>query len=252
LTILGGQDNLPKIISLLGNEDIARVNSHLENCKRHPTLTYEFSDGLWLVPVKDVSYENGNQEVFSVEVENTETIVTNFGIIAHNCIGVDPYYLAEKAKDYGYHSEVILSGRRINDNMGIHIAHEIIRLLIEKGHPVKDSVVRVFGCSFKENCADARNSKVFDIVKELQKFHCVVQVVDPFVDKKFIKSHYGVELHPFEDSKDGGCNGEVSAAIIAVAHDKFKSLDFGESENRKMVVYDVKGILPRKMIDGRL
>jgi UDP-N-acetyl-D-galactosamine dehydrogenase len=93
---------------------------------------------------------------------------------------------------------------------------------------------------------------VFDIVKELRKFHCVVQVVDPLVDKKFIKSHYGVELHPFNNSKYGGCKGEVAAVIIAVAHNKFKKLNFGSSVNRKMVVYDVKGILPRHMVDGRL
>ena len=168
------------------------------------------------------------------------------GLVGGHCIGVDPYYLAHKAQEYGYHPEVILAGRRLNDNMGVHVAQEVVKLMILKGHQVKGATVMVLGCTFKENCSDARNSRVFDIIKELQSFGCIVRVFDPLADRNFVRRHYGVQLS-VDHSTDG-----VAAVIVAVAHDEFSKLDFGDADLRKLVVYDVKGILPSSMTDGRL
>jgi UDP-N-acetyl-D-galactosamine dehydrogenase len=176
------------------------------------------------------------------------------GLVGGHCISIDPYYLAHKAQEFGYHPEVILAGRRVNDGMGEYVAHEVVKLMIQKRHKINGSIVKVFGCAFKENCADVRNSRVFDIIRELKAYGCSVDVVDPFVDPIFVKEHYGVDVHPF-NAKDGKWDDnpdELAAVIVAVAHDQFRKLNFGDRSSRRFVVYDVKGILPRNMVDGRL
>jgi UDP-N-acetyl-D-galactosamine dehydrogenase len=175
------------------------------------------------------------------------------GLVGGHCIGVDPYYLAHKAQEFGYHPEIILAGRRLNDGMGAHVAREVVKLMILKGHQVSGALVRVLGCTFKENCSDARNSKVFDIVRELHTFGCGVQVIDPRADAEFVHDHYGVWLREWETSiYDKGWFDRATAVVVAVAHDEFRRLDFGPSAGRDLVVYDVKGILPQGMADGRL
>jgi UDP-N-acetyl-D-galactosamine dehydrogenase len=168
------------------------------------------------------------------------------GLVGGHCIGVDPYYLTHKAEELGYHPEVILSGRRINDNMGMFVANKVIKLMIDKGQTIKDSKVLVLGMTFKENCPDIRNSRVIDIIDELKEFGCIVDVYDPWADMEEVKEEYCVELK----SKP---KKEYSAVICAVAHDEFRKIDLKElKKDKNSVVYDVKSILDRNEIDGRL
>lgn len=168
------------------------------------------------------------------------------GLVGGHCIGVDPYYLTHKAEEIGYHPEVILAGRRINDNMGTFVANKVIKLMIGKGHTIKDSRVLVLGMTFKENCPDIRNSRVIDIINELNEFGCRVDVYDPWADRHEVKEEYGVDLV----AKPGK---NYSAVICAVAHDEFKKIDLNKmKKDKNAVVYDVKSILDKNKIDGRL
>lgn len=163
------------------------------------------------------------------------------GLVGGHCIGVDPYYLTFKAQQVGYHPEIILSGRRLNDNMGVYIANQVIKLMIKKGHKVDASKVLVLGITFKENCPDIRNSRVVDVVKELQEFCCYVDVTDPWANKDDVKKEYNIDLK--SDIKFDN----YQAIILAVAHDEYKKLDL---ENGNQVVYDIKSILNKS--DGKL
>jgi UDP-N-acetyl-D-glucosamine/UDP-N-acetyl-D-galactosamine dehydrogenase len=167
------------------------------------------------------------------------------GLVGGHCISVDPYYLTFKAEEIGYHPEVILSGRRINDNMGRHIAAKVIKLLIHKGHSIKNSKCLILGVSFKENCPDIRNSKVVDIASELQDFGVSVDVYDPWVSAEECKKEYQLELI-------NELEGPYDAIVLAVAHNEFKQLNLTQLLNKDGVIYDVKAILPKEMVDGRL
>ena len=168
------------------------------------------------------------------------------GLVGGHCIGVDPYYLTHKAEEIGYHPEVILAGRRINDNMGMFVANKVIKLMIDNGQTIKDSRVLVLGMTFKENCPDIRNSRVIDIINELNEFGCRVDVYDPWADKHEVKEEYGVDLV----AKPGK---NYSAVICAVAHDEFRKIDLNKmKKDKNAVVYDVKSILDKNKIDGRL
>ena len=168
------------------------------------------------------------------------------GLVGGHCISVDPYYLTHKAESLGYHSQVILAGRHINDNMGVVVANKVIKLMIKNAHQIVGSKVAILGITFKENCPDIRNSRVVDIVKELKDFDCCVEIFDPWADKEEVKHEYGLEL---QDSKDFKLQ-EYAAVIVAVAHEEFKGLDF--SHKGKTIVYDLKGILPKEQVSGRL
>ena len=163
------------------------------------------------------------------------------GLVGGHCIGVDPYYLTHKAQEVGFNPEIILAGRRINDNMGIYVANQVIKLLIKKGHPVKDSKVMVLGITFKENCPDIRNSRVVDVIRELQEFGCDVAVSDPWADEAEVEKEYNLHLSNTRNLND------YDAVVLAVAHDKFKNLEFGD---KNQVVYDIKSVLDKS--DGRL
>ncbi|OCR04957.1 Vi polysaccharide biosynthesis protein VipA/TviB [Helicobacter pullorum] len=168
------------------------------------------------------------------------------GLVGGHCISVDPYYLTHKAESLGYHSQVILAGRHINDNMGVVVANKVIKLMIKNAHQIVGSKVAILGITFKENCPDIRNSRVVDIVKELKDFDCCVEIFDPWADKEEVKHEYGLEL---QDSKNFKLQ-EYAAVIVAVAHEEFKGLDF--SHKGKTIVYDLKGILPKEQVSGRL
>ncbi|OCR18746.1 Vi polysaccharide biosynthesis protein VipA/TviB [Helicobacter pullorum] len=168
------------------------------------------------------------------------------GLVGGHCISVDPYYLTHKAESLGYHSQVILAGRHINDNMGVVVANKVIKLMIKNAHQIVGSKVAILGITFKENCPDIRNSRVVDIVKELKDFDCCVEIFDPWADKEEVKHEYELEL---KDSKDFKLQ-EYAAVIVAVAHEEFKGLDF--SHKGKTIVYDLKGILPKEQVSGRL
>jgi len=166
------------------------------------------------------------------------------GLVGGHCIGVDPYYLTHKAQEVGYNPEIILAGRRLNDNMGIYVANQVIKLMIKKGQKIEGAKVLVLGITFKENCPDIRNSRVIDVIQELQEFGCDVDVYDPWADKEEVKHEYGLDLIDNEELKVE----EYDAVVLAVAHDKFKELDLKTTDNQ--VVYDIKSILDKS--DGRL
>jgi UDP-N-acetyl-D-galactosamine dehydrogenase len=173
------------------------------------------------------------------------------GLVGGHCIGVDPYYLTHKAQEIGYHPEVILAGRRINDSMGFYVAGQVVKLMIKKGHTINASRVLVLGMTFKENCPDVRNSRVIDIVTELRQFGCTVDVYDPWADHKEVKHEYGLDLISDVDLKLKNKElPQYDAIVLAVAHNEFKTLDLTLLKNGKTVIYDVKGIL--KESDGRL
>lgn len=167
------------------------------------------------------------------------------GLVGGHCIGVDPYYLTFKAESLGYHPEVILSGRRINDNMGAYVAKEVVKLLIKKSHKVDGARVLVLGITFKENCPDIRNSRVIDVIEELKDFGCEIDVYDPWADDAEVKHEYGLSLVK-EPGKD------YEAVILAVAHEKFRDIDVAALKNPNGVIYDIKGFLDIESVDKRL
>lgn len=168
------------------------------------------------------------------------------GLVGGHCISVDPYYLTHKAESLGYHSQVILAGRRTNDNMGIVVANRVIKQMIQKSHKIVGAKVAVLGITFKENCPDIRNSRVVDIIKELKEFGCEVSLFDPLADAKEVKHEYNLELQNLKSFKPK----DYEAIILAVAHDTFKTLPLAKSDNQ--VLFDLKGILPKEQVSGRL
>lgn len=172
------------------------------------------------------------------------------GLVGGHCIGVDPYYLTYKAQQVGYSPEIILAGRRLNDNMGIYVANQVIKLMIKKKLKIEGAKILVLGITFKENCPDIRNSRVIDVIRELKEFGALVDVCDPWADKEEVKRVYDVNLiHAGAMCDEVGSTG-YEAVVLAVAHDAFKTLQFKTSEQQ--VIFDIKSILDKKMVDGRL
>ena len=165
------------------------------------------------------------------------------GLVGGHCIGVDPYYFTYEAEKLGYHSQIVLNGRIVNDSMGAYVADAAVRQMIAAGQAPRNSKVVVLGLTFKENCPDTRNSKVDDIIKQLRTYEINPVVIDPWADKKDAMNEYGIELKTMEDAKNADC------IIVAVAHDEFKSLSlsdinkmFRESNDKGKVLIDVKGL----------
>ena len=172
------------------------------------------------------------------------------GLVGGHCIGVDPYYLAYKAKEVGYHPQIILAGRRTNDNMGIFVANKVVKLMIKKSLIINKSKTLILGITFKENCPDIRNSRVIDVIHELKEFGCDVDIYDPLADKDEVKKEYNIDLLQEIDIK------KYDAIILAVAHNKFKNireqLNKLKEINNSLVIYDIKGMLDKSLVDGRL
>ena len=168
------------------------------------------------------------------------------GLVGGHCIGVDPYYLAKCAQRYGYHPTIILAGRRMNDGMGEYVASQVIKLMIKKGLKVINSNILILGFTFKENCPDVRNTKVIDIYKALKEYDLNVTVYDPWANPAVVEHEYGIKVVNELPAK------KFDAAISAVAHKEFLGLDIKSLLNNDGIIYDVKGILPRDIIDGRL
>lgn len=164
------------------------------------------------------------------------------GLVGGHCIGVDPYYLTHKAQEVGYNPEIILAGRRLNDNMGIYVANQVIKLMIKKGHRIEGSKVLVLGITFKENCPDIRNSRVIDVIRELQEFGCNVDISDYWADPAEVSHEYNLELQSATPDYT-----QYEAIVLAVAHDRYKTLNFS---NRNQVIFDIKSIL--SYADGNL
>lgn len=169
------------------------------------------------------------------------------GLVGGHCIGVDPYYLAQKAQESGYHPEIILAGRRLNDGMGEYVAQEVVKQMVKKDIPVKNAKILVLGITFKENCPDVRNTKVVDILAELKDYDTNITVYDPWIDTDEVKREYGWDcVTTMPDIAD------FDAVVLAVAHMEFENLDLSKVCKAKRVIYDVKGVLPRTMVDARL
>jgi UDP-N-acetyl-D-galactosamine dehydrogenase len=171
------------------------------------------------------------------------------GLVGGHCIGVDPYYLTHKAQEIGYHPEMILAGRRINDDMGRHVAGEVIKLMTKKGISVRDSKILIMGLTFKENCPDLRNTRVVDLIEEFESYSANVEVYDPWVNADEAAHEYGIR--PIAELEQG----QYDAIVLAVSHDQFKDLGavgiraLGKASS---VLYDIKYLLPVGDVDGRL
>ena len=184
------------------------------------------------------------------------------GLVGGHCIGVDPYYLAQKAQEYDYHPEIILAGRRMNDSMGKYVAKEVVKLMIKNEIQVKGSKVLLLGITFKENCPDIRNTKAIDIYHELLEYGINVDVYDPWADPAEVKHEYGIKsMNKFlendgqsdiESTALSGAEEGYAAIILAVAHQEFININFQEHKAHNCIIYDVKGILNKESVNSRL
>ena len=183
-----------------------------------------------------------------LDAASTKWNFLNFrpGLVGGHCIGVDPYYLTHKAESFGYHSQIVLSGRRLNDQMPIFISNKIVKLMIKKGITVDQSKLLLLGITFKENCPDIRNSKVYDLYNELLEFGIKVDVHDPWASAEEVKDEYNISL------KDKLESEKYDAIVLAVAHNEFKSFDYNRLINNKSVIYDIKNVLDDNITDSRL
>ena len=170
------------------------------------------------------------------------------GLVGGHCIGVDPYYLAQKAMEEGYNPEIILAGRRMNDGMGSYVAHEVVKLMIRKDCKVKGGKVLVLGITFKENCPDIRNSKVIDVVEELEKYNLDVTIYDPWANAEEVAHEFGKDLV----TEASLLKNDYDAVVLTVAHHQFKALDIPSLATNPSVIFDVKAFLDPSTIDGRL
>lgn len=221
---------------------VAEAAKVIENSQRDINIAF----------VNELSVIFNKMKIDTIEVLEASGTKWNFlpfrpGLVGGHCIGIDPYYLTHKAQEVGYNPEIILSGRRLNDSMGFRVAGDVVKLMIKKGHKIEGSKVLVLGITFKENCPDIRNSRVIDVIDELHSFGCDVDVLDPWADKKEVKHEYGLDLlNELNDT-------HYDAVIAAVAHEEFKQMDLKSLiKDKNAVIYDIKAILPRDLIDGRL
>ena len=159
------------------------------------------------------------------------------GLVGGHCIGVDPYYLAQKAQEIGYHPEIILAGRRMNDSMGQYVASEVVKLMLQNDQKVKGANILVLGITFKENCPDVRNTKVVDVIRNLKEYGTNVTVYDPLADPEEVHHEYGL------DTTRELPSGKFEAVVLTVAHQEFLNLDLDSLKNGQTVIYDVKGVL---------
>ncbi|WDE99469.1 nucleotide sugar dehydrogenase [Lentisphaera profundi] len=167
------------------------------------------------------------------------------GLVGGHCISVDPYYLTHKAQELGYHPEIILAGRRLNNDMANFVAQEVVKLMIKKGNIVHQAKFLILGITFKENCPDVRNSGAVDVVTEPEEFGCDVSVYDPWADKAEVKHEYDIDLIDKPNSK-------YDAIVLTVGHKEFQEMQLQELSNEKTVIYDIKYALDKNIVDGRL
>jgi UDP-N-acetyl-D-galactosamine dehydrogenase len=170
------------------------------------------------------------------------------GLVGGHCIGVDPYYLAQKAQEVGYHPEIILAGRRLNDGMGQYVADQIVKHMVRKDLRILGSKILVLGITFKENCPDIRNSKVIDVIRELKAFHTDVSVFDPWADAEEVKHEYDLDLSTEAAIKAT----KFDAVVLAVSHKEFANLDVKAITSPNAVIYDIKSFYDRSLVDARL
>lgn len=227
---------------------VAEAAKVIENCQRD--LNISFVNELALI------FDRLNLDTTQVlEAAGTKFNFLPFkpGLVGGHCISVDPYYLTSKAESVGYFPEVIHSGRRINDNMGGFIASKVVKLMIAKNQPVKGAKALVLGITFKENCPDLRNSKVIDVIHELQSYGVLVDLVDPHAQPNEVEHEYNLSLTPWSQMiQDPQLHQTYGAVILAVSHNEFTSVDIRQFQTGNGVLYDVKSVLPQAWVDGRL
>ena len=205
----------------------------------------------------NIAFVNELAKIFNLMNINTHDVLEaagtkwNFlpfkpGLVGGHCIGVDPYYLAQKAQEHGYHPEIILAGRRLNDEMGDYVASEIVKCMIKKNIPVNGSKVLVLGITFKENCPDVRNTKAVDLIKALKDYGTNITIHDPWASEDEVMHEYGLK------SSQSLPNEEFDAVVLSVSHNKFKELDFLSLKKENAIIYDVKNFLDKKLVDGNL
>lgn len=182
-----------------------------------------------------------------LEAAGTKWNFLNFkpGLVGGHCIGVDPYYLLHKSESLGYYPQVILSGRRVNDNMGLFVANKLVKLLIQKGKKIGGAKTLMLGITFKENCPDIRNSRVVDIYRELRDFGMNVDVYDPWANKAEVKKEHGIDLV-------GELGANYDAIVLTVAHQEFLTLPFASLKAENGIIFDIKSVLDRTLVDARL
>lgn len=219
---------------------VAEAAKVIENSQRDLNIAF----------VNELSMIFDRMNIDTLEVLEAAGTKWNFlpfkpGLVGGHCIGVDPYYLTHKAEENGYHPEVLLAGRRINDSMGVAVVNQIIKLIVKKGLVVRNVRVLILGITFKENCPDIRNTKVVDLINELISFGLKVDVYDPQADPEEVESTYGVRLikEPHE---------KYQCQVLAVSHSEFSDFKFQEFADDPCVIYDLKGIWPRAAVDKRL
>ncbi|MDC3195804.1 nucleotide sugar dehydrogenase [Flavobacteriaceae bacterium] len=204
----------------------------------------------------NIAFVNELSKIFNLMNINTQDVLEaagtkwNFlpfkpGLVGGHCIGVDPYYLSQKAKEFGYNPEIILAGRRMNDSMGSYVAIEVIKLMIKKDILVKNSSILILGFTFKENCPDIRNSKVIDVYKSFEDFDTNIDVYDPLANSNEVKKEFGFELINKISKK-------YNAVVLAVAHHEFLNINLQSYLCQNGVLFDVKGILNKDIVDGTL
>jgi UDP-N-acetyl-D-galactosamine dehydrogenase len=169
------------------------------------------------------------------------------GLVGGHCIGVDPFYLAQKAQELGYHPEIILAGRRLNDSMGGYVADQVVKYMVKKDIQVKGAKVLMLGFTFKENCPDVRNTRVIDIIRELETYRVDLDVFDPWANLAEVQHEYNIDV--INELRPGA---KYDAIVLAVAHDEFKKLELSTLSASTSVLYDVKGVLPKELVDNRL
>jgi UDP-N-acetyl-D-galactosamine dehydrogenase len=222
---------------------VAEAAKVIENSQRDINIAF----------VNELSLLFDRLDIDTLEVLEAAGTKWNFlpfkpGLVGGHCIGIDPYYLTYKAEEVGYHPQIILAGRRLNDNMGKHVAEQVVKGLIQGERPVKNAKVALLGITFKENCPDIRNSRVIDIYRELTDFGCDVQVIDPWADAASVKREFDIELRDFDE----GDLGDFEAIVAAVAHDQFKRIDGVGLAKTGRFVYDVKGIFEKSELIKRM
>lgn len=204
----------------------------------------------------NIAFVNELAKIFNILEIDTQAVLEaagtkwNFlpfrpGLVGGHCIGVDPYYLAQKAQEKGYHPEIILAGRRLNDSMGEYVASQVVKLMIKKGISVNGARLLIMGITFKENCPDVRNTKIVDVIQSLEEYGITVTVYDCWADADEVKHEYGIEM------ENELPNQKFDAVVLGVSHKEFLNIDYKMLQAENSILYDVKGILGEK-VDGKL
>ncbi|SEI45654.1 UDP-N-acetyl-D-galactosamine dehydrogenase [Dyadobacter sp. SG02] len=219
---------------------VAEASKAIENAQRDVNISF----------VNELALIFDRMNIDTTEVLEAAATKWNFlkykpGLVGGHCIGVDPYYLAYKAESLGYYPQVILSGRRVNDMMGVFVANKLVKLMIRKRHRIEGSRVLILGITFKENCPDIRNTRVIDVYRELTDFGMQVEVYDPWASGEQVLAEYNIALL----DKPGAT---YEAVVLAVAHEEFRTMEFGEFTRSDSVIFDLKSVLPQDMVDSRL